>query len=255
MDLSGTNAPNLRAEWWSNRKALLLAVGGVELCFLNGYCKKTKSVDPTSNMDTAISAIDMPLMPTPSTSSASPSVELRHDYEVLSGTTTDRSSAHTSPEDTRTTQLKDCELCPELKNRPNNIADSLKGGRKQRSCTVVYESQISPELEGIKLKIKKSPTQDLSQTTSNPPKTKQARLKKPAVVRGRKRKKKKKGQSDDGTEDEDNEDDFVQYSEPTPDDRNRVQSMWASERMPPEILTKIFMEVTYTEGCVPTLVM
>ena len=255
MDLSGRNTPNLRAEWWPNHYALLLAVGDVEPCFLNAYCKKTKSVDPASNMDTAISPMDMPLMPTPSTSSASPSVELRHDYEVLSGNTTDRSSAHTSPEDTRTTQLKDCELCPELKNRPNNIADSLKGGRKQRSCTVVYESQISPELEGIKLKIKKSPTQDLSQAVSNLPKTKQGKPKKQAVLRGRKRKKKKKDQSDDGTEEEDNEEDFVQYSEPVPDDRNRVQSVWASDQMPPEILTKIFMEVTYTEGCVPTLVM
>lgn len=233
---------------------MLLAIGDVEPCFLNAYCKKTESVDRAANMDTAISAMDMPLMPTPSTSSASPSVELRNDYEVLSGCATDRSSAHTSPEDTRTTQLKDCELCPELKNRPNNIADSLKGGRKQRSCTVVYESQISPELEGIKLKIKKSPTQELSQAAPNPPKTKQGKPKKPPVVRGRKRKKKKKGQSDDGTEEEDNEEDFVQYSEPAPDDKNRIQSMWASERMPPEILTKIFMEVTYTEGCVPTLV-
>jgi hypothetical protein len=37
-------------------------------------------------------------------------------------------------------------------------------------------------------------------------------------------------------------------------DNNGAQSIWANERMPPEILSKIFMEVTYTEGCVPTLV-
>jgi len=205
--------------------------------------------------------MDVVLMPTPSTSSASPSVELRHGYEVLSD--------NNSPEETRTDPLKDGEI---LCTRPNNIADSLKigGGRKQRA--VVYESQISPELEGIKLKIKKSPTQDLSASVAvsgqpvQPPKTTKiptkiaAKPKKPAVGRGRKKKKKKKGQSDDeGTEEEENDEDFLpdaeRYSKTVPEDnKNKAQSIWASDRMPPEILTKIFMEITHTEGCVPTLV-
>lgn len=118
-------------------------------------------------MDTAVSPIDIPLLPTPSTSSASPSVELRHDFEVLSSNATDFSSAHTSPDDFRNSQIKECDvICPETKSV---IADSLKiPQRKQpRTCPVVYESQISPELEGIKLKIKKSPTQEvLHQNTS-----------------------------------------------------------------------------------------
>ena len=215
-------------------------------------------------MDTVISSIDIPLLPTPSTSSVSPSVELRHDYEGLSSTNTDLSSANTSPEDSRTSDLKDCEvICPELKScsRSNNIADSLKvATRKQRNSPVVYESQISPELEGIKLKIKKSPTQHLSHGPAVHQKTKAVlkspKARKPAVAKGRKRKKKSKGESDDGTEDESAvTKNLSQYNGTSAeDDKNRAQSIWANERMPPEILTKIFMEVTYTEGCVPTLV-
>ncbi len=221
-------------------------------------------------MDTAVSPIDIPLLPTPSTSSASPSVELRHDFEVLSSNATDFSSAHTSPDDFRNSHAKECEvMCPEPKSM---IADSLKiSQRKQpRTCPVVYESQISPELEGIKLKIKKSPTQEvLHQSTSttaagprNKPKTvrlKTPRTRKPTATgpKGRRRKRRKKGQSDDGTdEDEEDQKDFLDLngSMADVDDNNGAQSVWANERMPPEILSKIFMEVTYTEGCVPTLV-
>lgn len=227
-------------------------------------------------MDTAVSPIDLPLLPTPSTSSASPSVELRHDFEVLSSNATDFSSAHTSPDDFRNSHLKECEvMCPEPKS---NIADSLKipQRKQQRPCPVVYESQISPELEGIKLKIKKSPTQEvLHQSTStaatgakNRPKTvrlKTPRARKPAATKagakGRKRKRRKKGQSDDGTDEEEEEEDQNYFldvngsSAGHTNDNNGAQSVWANERMPPEILFKIFMEVTYTEGCVPTLVM
>ncbi|KAI9564650.1 hypothetical protein GHT06_008391 [Daphnia sinensis] len=224
-------------------------------------------------MDTAVSPIDIPLLPTPSTSSASPSVELRHDFEVLSSNATDFSSAHTSPDDFRNSQIKECDvICPEPKSV---IADSLKiPQRKQpRTCPVVYESQISPELEGIKLKIKKSPTQEvLHQNTSTAaagPKSrakksvrlKTPRVRKPAASAGaksRKRKRRKKGQSDDGSdENEEDQYDFVHIngsSAVAVNDNSGAQSIWANERMPPEILSKIFMEVTYTEGCVPTLV-
>lgn len=221
-------------------------------------------------MDTAVSPIDIPLLPTPSTSSASPSVELRHDFEVLSSNATDFSSAHTSPDDFRNSHAKECEvLCPEPKTM---IADSLKipPRKLQRaSPAVVYESQISPELDGIKLKIKKSPTQDvLHQSTStaagSKSRAKTVRLKTPrgrkpsaAPLKGRKRKRRKKGQSDDGTDEE--EEDRRDYSDNNVttidfEMNHTAQSIWASERMPPEILSKIFMEVTYTEGCVPTLV-
>lgn len=224
-------------------------------------------------MDTAVSPIDISLLPTPSTSSASPSVELRHDFEVLSSNATDFSSAHTSPDDFRSSQIKECEVMgPEPKSV---IADSLKipQRKQQRPCPVVYESQISPELEGIKLKIKKSPTQEvLHQTTSTavgpksrPKKTvrlKTPRARKPAAAagaKGRKRKRRKKGQSDDGTDENDeDQNDFVHVngtSTAIVNDNSGVQSIWANERMPPEILSKIFMEITYTEGCVPTLVM
>jgi hypothetical protein len=138
----------------------------------------------------------------------------------------------------------------------------------------VYESQISPELEGIKLKIKKSPTQEmLHQSTSTAasgakkrPKTvrlKTPRARKPTATtaggKGRKRKRRKKGQSDEGTDEEVEEDqnDFLDLNGSlgmNTSDNNGAQSIWANERMPPEILSKIFMEVTYTEGCVPTLV-
>lgn len=222
-------------------------------------------------MDTAVSPIDIPLLPTPSTSSASPSVELRHDFEVLSSNATDFSSAHTSPDDFRNSHTKECEvLCPEPKNI---IADSLKIPQRKLQRTspaVVYESQISPELEGIKLKIKKSPTQDVqhqgtSATTAGAksrPKTvrlKTPRARKPsaAAAKGRKRKRRKKGQSDDGTDEEEEDPrDFIDFNGSTMDNDNKhgAQSEWANERMPPEILSKIFMEVTYTEGCVPTLV-
>lgn len=225
-------------------------------------------------MDTAVSPIDLPLLPTPSTSSASPSVELRHDFEVLSSNATDFSSAHTSPDDFRNSHTKDCEvMCPEPRSM---IADSLKipQRKQQRPCPVVYESQISPELEGIKLKIKKSPTQEmLHQSTSTAvsgakkrPKTvrlKTPRARKPTATtaggKGRKRKRRKKGQSDEGTDEEVEEDqnDFLDLNGSlgmNTSDNNGAQSIWANERMPPEILSKIFMEVTYTEGCVPTLV-
>jgi hypothetical protein len=240
-------------------------------------------------MDTAVSPIDIPMMPTPSTSSASPSVELRHDYEVLSSNTTDLSSAHTSPDDFRSSSVKECDV---LLNSPDlhksNIADSLSKAvtatrkQQQRSCTaVVYESQISPELEGIKLKIKKSPTQEVTKKRQQKQKTSEAVVRKrtakaiaPAKTpkprkprqtppaawgKGKKRKRKKKGQSDDeGTDDDDFEDDFYNYNgnpaDVEVDDSKREQSSWANHRMPPEILAKIFMEVTYTEGCIPTLV-
>lgn len=210
-------------------------------------------------MDTAVSPIDIPLMPTPSTSSASPSVELRPDFEVLSNNATDLSSAHTSPDEVRSSQGKDCEvLVPESRN---SVV-----GQAGKNKKVVYESQISPELEGIKLKIKKSPTQDVSapaaarkRSRSEGAKQRAPRAKKPtAGGKARKRKKKKKGQSDEGSENEE-QDLYEQYNgyaveEVGEPDTDRAQSEWAAERMPPEILTKIFMELTYTEGCVPTLV-
>ena len=218
-------------------------------------------------MDTAVSPIDIPLLPTPSTSSASPSVELRHDFEVLSSNATDFSSAHTSPDDFRNSHAKECEvMCSEPKTI---IADSLKISQRKQPKTVVYESQISPELEGIKLKIKKSPTQEVvhQSTTAaaagpkNKPKTvrlKTPRARKPTAAgpKGRRRKRRKKGKSDDGTdEDEEDQKDFVDLNgSMVEEDCNGAQSVWANERMPPEILSKIFMEVTYTEGCVPTLV-
>lgn len=222
-------------------------------------------------MDTAVSPIDIPLLPTPSTSSASPSVELRHDFEVLSSNATDFSSAHTSPDDFRNSHAKDCEvLCPEPKTM---IADSLKipQRKQQRTCPVVYESQISPELEGIKLKIKKSPTQEvLHQNTtlgaSGPrSRAKVVRLKTPRArnvltPKGRKRKRRKKNQSDDGSDfDEEDQNDHIDLNGSSAgniddSDNSGAQSVWANEKMPPEILSKIFMEVTYTEGCVPTLV-
>lgn len=208
-------------------------------------------------METAISPIDIPLLPTPSTSSASPSVELRHDYEVLSSNATDLSSAHTSPDDVRNPQPGEC------------VADSLRApARKQaRSCPVVYESQISPELEGIKLKIKKSPTQDVPQTAGPAKKARVVRpraprARKPASAqglgpKGRKRRRKKKGgQSDEGSGDEERDErGTAEYNGvASEEEAGDEQSVWASERMPPEILSRIFMEVTYTEGCVPTLV-
>lgn len=235
-------------------------------------------------MDTAISSIvDIPLMPTPSTSSASPSVELRQDYEAMSGNTTDLSSAHTSPDEVRNFSNinKECESVGDSKS---NIADSLKvsTSKKQPARSVVYESQISPELGGIKIKIKKSPKQEMSTAgttagTATKRKPKVVRLKEPksrakaASAKGRKPKKRKKGQSDNedagGTPSEDDDEEFyygyngaastVSFSADTyqdDDEMDNVQSIWANERMPPEILTKIFMEVTYTEGCVPTLV-
>lgn len=222
-------------------------------------------------------------MPTPSTSSASPSVELRQDYEAMSGNTTDLSSAHTSPDEVRNFSNinKECESVGDSKS---NIADSLKvsTNKKQPARSVVYESQISPELGGIKIKIKKSPKQEMSTAgttagTATKRKPKVVRLKEPkgrakaASAKGRKPKKRKKGQSDNedagGTPSEDDDEEFyygyngaastVSFSADTyqdDDEMDNVQSIWANERMPPEILTKIFMEVTYTEGCVPTLV-
>ena len=242
-------------------------------------------------MDTAVrSPIDIPMMPTPSTSSASPSVELRHDYEVLSSNATDLSSAHTSPDDFRNSPVKECDVLLNSSDHiKSNIADSLSKAvtatrkQQQRSCTaVVYESQISPELEGIKLKIKKSPTQEVSKKRQQQPKkppseaVARKRAAKAAAVpvktpkprkprqtpaaaggKGKKRKRKKKGQSDEGTDD-DFDDDFDMYNgegdATIVDDSNREQSCWANHRMPPEILTRIFMEVTYTEGCIPTLI-
>lgn len=217
-------------------------------------------------MDTAVSPVDIPLMPTPSTSSASPSVELRPDYDVFSGNTTDLSSAHTSPDEVRNSHTKECEVaCNQKEPAKSNIADSLKvvTQRKQQSKASTYQSLISPEQEGIKLKIKKSPTQEVSlpgAAASKP--TKRVSLKVPRsrgkAVAGktRKRKKKKKNQSDEGSDDEDEDDLLVYpgYNGVTEGASNAPQSIWASDRMPPEILTKIFMEVTYTEGCVPTLV-
>ena len=167
--------------------------------------------------------------------------------------------------------------------QPSNIADSLKIAAKKQHPrqAVVYESQISPELEGIKLKIKKSPTQEVITTPSlqskNPQNTisicKPTRGRKPgqttgtASGRGRKRLKKRKGRSDDEEEDEDkqkkggtNTTHFTTISAIPSSNGSRYQeasgeqSIWARETMPAEILTKIFMEVTYTEGCVPTLV-
>lgn len=229
-------------------------------------------------MDTAVSPIDIPLLPTPSTSSASPSVELRHDFEVLSSNATDFSSAHTSPDDARNSHAKDCEvMCPESKNL---MADTLKIPQRKLqkfSTAVVYESQISPELGGIKLKIKKSPTQDvLHQSTSatsaagqknrakKTVRLKTPRARKPTVpnAKGRKRKRKKKGQSDDESEEDRDDRRKVHFNtngsamvdDGDHDSDSGHQSIWANERMPPEILSKIFMEVTYTEGCVPTLV-
>lgn len=213
-----------------------------------------------NRMDTAVSPIDIPLMPTPSTSSASPSVELRPDFEMLSSNATDLSSAHTSPDDVRTQHGSEV-LAPEPRN---NTADKGQAAKNKR---VVYESQISPELDGIKLKIKKSPTQDVSAPASTRKKAdsglgakqRAPRVRKaPATGKARKRKRKKKGHSDDGTDNED-QDLYEEYNgyqadEPAEPDTERAQSDWATERMPPEILTKIFMEVTYTEGCVPTLV-
>lgn len=210
-------------------------------------------------MDTALSTIDIPLMPTPSTSSASPSVELRPDFELLSSNATDLSSAHTSPDDVRTSHSKECEvLMPEAKNTAT--------GQVGKNKKVVYESQISPELEGIKLKIKKSPKQDISAPATSRKrgradgaKQKAPRARKPAAAgKARKRKKKKKGHSDEGSDNEER-DLYEEYNgypveEETEVDAERAQSEWATERMPPEILTKIFMELTYTEGCVPTLV-
>jgi len=241
-------------------------------------------------MDTAVrSPIDIPMMPTPSTSSASPSVELRHDYEVLSSNTTDLSSAHTSPDDFRNSPVKECDVLLNSHDLPkSNIADSLSKAvtatrkQQQRSCTaVVYESQISPELEGIKLKIKKSPTQEVTKkrqqkqkpseaivrkraakalAPAKTPKVRKPRQTPPAAWgKGKKRKRKKKGQSEDeGTDEDDFEDeDFYNFNgEPadtTEDDSKREQSSWANHRMPPNILARIFMEVTYTEGCIPTL--
>ena len=140
------------------------------------------------------------------------------------------------------------------------------------ASAVVYESQISPELEGIKLKIKKSPTQDLPQvvTQNKAPRSRAAadegrkagRGRKAGALtgagRGRKRIKRKKGDSENEPDEEEAPEDFVNYSRVSAtaaaEDKNRAQSIWAGERMPPEILTRIFMEVTYTEGCVPTLV-
>lgn len=243
-------------------------------------------------MDTAVSpsGVDIPLMPTPSTSSASPSVELRtQDYEVLSGNTTDLSSAHTSPDEARNSHHQVGEPTLPHREPKSNIADSLKVvQRKHQSAAraVVYESQISPELEGIKLKIKKSPTaQELPPqilTTNNSgsgraPKSVRLRLPKgrgksatAAGGKGRKRKRKKKGHSEDEVSDEDDKDIEAAYfdyngaaaaaaaafaaADVEMEDKSAPQSIWADVRMPPEILTKIFMEVTYTEGCVPTLV-
>jgi len=237
-------------------------------------------------MDTAISSIvDIPLMPTPSTSSASPSVELRQDYEAMSGNTTDLSSAHTSPDEVRNSQVTNNKDCEPVNDSKSNIADSLKASsiKKQPGRSVVYESQISPELGGIKIKIKKSPKQEMSKAvgTAIKRKPKVVRVKEPkgrakaASTKGRKTKKRKKGQSDNedagGTDSEDDEEEFYygyngaastvsfsadcyQDDDDVKHNKKSVQSIWANERMPPEILTKIFMEVTYTEGCVPTLV-
>jgi hypothetical protein len=241
-------------------------------------------------MDTAISPThgDIPLLPTPSTSSASPGVDLLspRDYETLS------SSAHTSPDESRTPTSVDLKV--PCSRTSGNIADSLDSLPYQHNQTVkrqrgisavVYESQISPELEGIKLKIKKSPTQDLSNTAISTAATQQGKRKynktrtvgfveaegrKPSG-RGRRagvgparKRRKKKGQDEWSDEEEPpSESEKVQSvsqrngvtSEKDEMIENpAVQSMWGSDSMPAEILTKIFLEVTYTEGCVPTLV-
>ena len=199
-------------------------------------------------------------------SSVSPNVEIGQDLEVISSNATDLSSANTSTDVFRNSHVKECEvMCYEQKAM---IADSQSIYQHKQPKTVMYESHISHDDKVIKLKITESTTQGVvnqSTTTAAGQKKKDKTLRlethrdlKPTAVgpKGRRHKRRKKGKSDNGIDEyEEEQNELVDLNDSVvEEDCSGNQSVWANERMPPEILSKIFMYVTYTEGCIPTLV-
>lgn len=104
-----------------------------------------------------------------------------------------------------------------LEDRPSRgrKRKNVRPSRQRKPTVTTYQSQISPDQNGIKIRIKKSLT----------------------LAPQRTRKRKSKEPANDGMSDE----------EP------QEQSGWGN-RMPEEILYKIFYMVTKIEGCVPFLV-
>ncbi|XP_054273635.1 uncharacterized protein LOC128993631 [Macrosteles quadrilineatus] len=103
----------------------------------------------------------------------------------------------------------------ETRGRKRKSVEKKPRQKKSPSTIATYQSQISPDQNGIKIRIKKS-------LTPVPQKTRKRRTK----------------QSDEVDE----------YVEPA------EQGPWGDERMPKVVLSKIFYMVTKIEGCVPFLV-
>jgi hypothetical protein len=119
------------------------------------------------------------------------------------------------------------------------------GPAKKKKQPVTYQSQISPDQNGIKIRIKKS---SASATVVRPP-------------RRRERGKKRKGKKDSNTEDEESDIDSNKrvkwkdssVSEESDADKFGEQSDWGL-RLPRQALYDIFFMVTQEEGCLPFLI-
>ncbi|KAJ8876879.1 hypothetical protein PR048_021328 [Dryococelus australis] len=132
------------------------------------------------------------------------------------------------------------------RGRKRKVASESSRGRaasvkKRKQQVTTYQSQISPDQNGIKLRIK------MSSTTASVPPTRRKE-------RSKKRKSRRNSSTDDeGSGSESNTSRWLPEHESTEvAERHREQSVWG-EKLPPHLLERIFMLLTYEEGCMPFL--